>query len=519
MKKWILIVALMLSALAEWNLGASAQESAQPMGQQVSMLRLRSGDILWGQVVEHDAEELRFRRLDTGGVVHLPWSFLDPSEESSLRLAFGYVELASEELLVDAERFRLRDGSELLGIVDGRDDQFIWLKNVDGRVPVPVGNIDGAPSRVRAPALEIYTRQELYLTKQDELGQALLADGSVGAEAHDALAQYCERLFDYIHALEHYTYVQRLDASYEPTRIAAALSRAELKAHQQEQLDVLSAIDLHSARGRFDRALAALALFEERYPESPLREDWIKLRDRVKKAQLRAVREEVRRSVYSWTIRLARDAVRSHTSYASLVAYLDDGMQKDLFKNVGSDLAQLAPGIEAGEIKRIWLERKFSGGKPATYGVGTWLLGRERVSRTYKKESAKDKAKKAASKPSKADARKQLDQRIEKYIRNQQLSRKSQARGSQEEENEEENFWQLWNYTSRWHWAQAYFAENSELFKISSTTFTRCRECGGAGVLELLNLGGVGKNNKGGTATKPCPTCHTFGVVRRIRYR
>ena len=257
-----LLVACALSGVLSATQDASADAGLQAPA--TSILRLRSGAVLWGQVVEHDAERVRFRRIDTGGVVSLPWSFLDPTEEAGLRLEYGYVELASEELLTDAERFTLRDGSELLGLVDGRDAQFIWIKNVDGRLPVPLQNLQGAPERVRAPALEIFTRQELYQSKSAALGAALVAPGRIGAEAHDELAIYCERLFDYVHALEHYTYVDQLDPTYESDRISAALGRARVKADQQEQLDVLSSIDLFSARGRFDRALAALVLFEER---------------------------------------------------------------------------------------------------------------------------------------------------------------------------------------------------------------------------------------------------------------
>jgi len=507
---------LALGASPSVSLGAQAS-AASPGETQV--LRLRSGDILWGQVVEHDAGTLRFRRIDTGGIVSLPWSFLDPVEEAERRLEFGYVELAAEELLVDAERFTLRDGSELMGVLDGRDTRFIWIKNADGRIPIPVQNIQGAPERVRVAALEVYSRQELYQAKSAELGAALVASGRTGAVAHDELAKYSERLFDYVHAYEHYSYVDQLDPSYDSQRIGSALERAKLKAEQQEQLDVLSAIDLHSARGRFDRALAALALFEERYPDSPLREDWIKLRDRVKKAQLSAVREAVRRSVYSWTTRLAREAVRKHTEYSSLVAYLEDDMQEALFEAVRGDLARLAPGIEEGEIKQIWLERKLAGARPATFGVGTWLLGKERANKTYAKEKDKEKEGEGDKQPSKADARKQLDERLEAYIKNQQLTRKAQSRGSSDEEDENQKFWELWNYSSRWHWAQAYFIEDSELFSVTSVSYTACRECGGKGILEILNLGGASKNSKRGNVATPCPTCHTLGIVRRIRYR
>ena len=66
-----------------------------------TMLRLRSGAIQWGEVLEHTPDGVVFRRFDTGGVVRLSWKFLDPSQERSLRTEFGYIDTSSEILYVD----------------------------------------------------------------------------------------------------------------------------------------------------------------------------------------------------------------------------------------------------------------------------------------------------------------------------------------------------------------------------------------------------------------------------------
>jgi hypothetical protein len=493
----------------------SAPESMQA-APKTSVLRLRSGAILWGHVVEHSAEKLSFKRIDTGGVVNLPWSFLDPEEEAGLRLALGYVELGSEELLVPAELFTLLDGSERMGIIEARDKDFIWIKNAGGSQPVPVQNFRGAPVRVQAPALEIYTRQELFLAKKAELGSGLEAEGRAGAEANDALAQYCERLFDFAHALQHYEFVERLDENYEPERINQALARAKEKAGHQEQLDILSSIDLDSARKRFGRAIAALILFEESCPETPLREDWLKLKERVEKAQHAAVVEQVRRSVHSWTDRLTRAAVREHKTYAAVLSYLEDNMQEAIFEAVRLDLVKLAPEIDEATIKAIWAQRGFGRARPATYGVGTWLLGKERAERTYKKKGDEEDKLKLEKK---VDARKQLEERLEKFIKNQKITRRAQGGGSQSDEDEQEDFWKSWEYAGRRNWVRSYFIEDSELFTISSVNYSRCKTCGGLGAVSNHNLGGGGKDNVGGTVQSPCPVCKTLGVIRKFRYR
>src|SRR5262245_35394554 len=171
---------------------AFAQETADAPS---TMLRLRSGSIAFGQILAHDPDGIRFKLLETGGEVPLAWSVLDPTEAEEMRLAYGYVAAEAEELMVDADRIELANGRELVGRIENRTDTHLWVKRAEGTTPIPKTQIRGTITSVQAPALEIFTREELYQEKAFELGGRLTTQGRPGAQANEELARFAERLF------------------------------------------------------------------------------------------------------------------------------------------------------------------------------------------------------------------------------------------------------------------------------------------------------------------------------------
>jgi len=481
------------------------------------MLRLATGDVLWGTIDGHDPDGIRFLRIDTGGLLVLPWSVLDPGEAGELRLRFGYVETQSEELMIDAEKLALFDGSEFVGVIVNRDETHVWLKNAEGTIPIPKTSLLGTSTLVRVPARDVYSKDELYQQKAFELQDRLILAGARGAAAHDEMAQYCEVLFDYVHALEHYKHASNLDATWETARIAAALERTEEKAAHQEQVDMLAQIDLWRARKRYDLAMEGLAIFPERYPDSPLFEDLNKLRNRVAKYQERDLREEVVRVVHSLASRVARDAAREKNSYESVMAYLDEQMGEDVMKRAQESVQRLAPGIGADEVKRLWTERSGGRLRSASFGLGTWLLGEGRALATYEKEKDGKQEDEEPERGSQGEARKQLEERIARYLRNQELTRKAKSGNS--EEGDPVEFWNQWDHAGRYQWILAYFVEFSGLFKIERVSFSNCRECGGTGARDIVYSGSAIAGQASQNVLVPCPTCHTIGRVRRVKYR
>lgn len=495
----------------------AAQEAAPS---DPTLLRLRSGEIAFGQVLAHDADGIRFRLLETGGEIPIPWGTLDPLEAEELRTRFGYVEAASEELLADADRIELVSGKELIGRIVDRTETHLWVKRAEGTVPIPKTQVRGAITPTRAPALDLFTREELYQEKAFELQGRLAAEGRAGAQAHDELARYAERLFAYTHALEHYQRALELDPSYEAARLAQDVQRVQAKAALQKEVDHLAEIDLLRARKNYARCLALIAEFRTLYPRSPLLTDLNALAERVGRSQERDLREEVVARWHYWTVRLARQ-IAQKTDLEEVQSYLEETMAEDLLKHVTEDVQAIAPGITTDQVRRLWGERKGGKYRTATYGLGTWLLGeaaRAELDKGKEKEAA------APAPGSAAEARKKLEEKIKRYLENQRLTRMSAQ--APDESEDPQAFWQEWNWSGRSQWVQARFAETSGEFRDLAVRFENCRECGGTGARSMLFTGNAAsaRDNQqaGGQAGEQlviCSACHHIGIVRRVRYR
>jgi hypothetical protein len=492
----------------------AAPAAAKPVPTQ--MLRLRTGAVDFGAIVSHTPEGVRFKRLESGGEVDLPWGFLDPAEADGLRSRFGYVEVETEELELDADRIELADGREVVGRIVNRSATHLSLKRAEGTVPIPLTNVKGAITSTRAPALEIFTKEELYQEKTFELQTRLALPGRDGARAHDELAKYCERLYDYVHAAQHYRRTLELDPAFDPARLTAAKARCETKAALQGEVDELAAIDLWRARKRYDLAIEGIKNFRTLHPKSALLEDLVALQARVAKAQERDLREAIVSRWHHWSLRLAQEAGRK-TSFEEVQAYLDEKMGEEVAQKVRDDVQTIAPGIEVDQVRKLWGERKGGKYHTATYGLGTWLIGE---SARAELDQEKKKAQEAPPAPgSAAEARKKLEERISRYLANQKLT-KGSGNGARDEE-EPQAFWGEWNWSGRTQWVLAYYSEKSGDFRDIEGRLSPCRECGGTGAREVLFTGSAASTEQSGARgdLQPCPTCHTIGVVRRVRYR
>ena len=509
---------LLALSLSLGPVGAAATATAGAAAAETIMLELRDGGILWGRVVGHTPEHLRFERLTNGGVVELPWSFLDPERDRELRLAYGYIEPEGEELLVPAERFDLVDGEDVVGVVVGRDVEAIWIKRAGGTLPLPLQRLAGASTRVQAPALEIYTREELYQRRVAELGDRLRVEGAEGAERHRDLARFCERILDFYHAAVHLERARELDPTWRPDELAQALDRVRRKAEHQEQWDYLKEADLLRARGQFAEAIRRLELFPELYANSPVLPDWERVQARALKGRERALREEVVRRWHYWVERHATTAARE-LDYQQVLGYAEAELSADVLASVHEEVRELAPEIEEGAVRALWETREKGRLRKASYGLGTWLLGEERA-RAALEKTAEDEE--PARQTERDVARQELEERMRRYVEAQRAG--SSARRQSDDE-DPDAAWRELNLSARVHWTVAYYAENSGDMDVERVRFANCRECAGTGAKEVLYLS-AGRNSKSRAGTsasglrlESCPTCHRIGVVRRIQYR
>lgn len=475
-----------------------------PPLEDVMMLRLREGAIHWGAVVEHSADGLRFQRLDDGGMTEVGWELLDPRQEQELRELYNYVDVSAEELYVDAERLVLVDGREITGVILSRDGNDFVIK-VDGNLQVvPKARVARVVRGERLPALDVYTREELYGMFAAELD-------AEDIESQLALAGKCEQILDFEHAVTHYEAALALTTEARP-EIEFALDRAREKAAQQEQVDWLRNADRLRKRGRFDEALERLEAFAAAFPGSPLTEDSRKARERVLIARDEAIRELVRRRWNYWAQRVARSAA-SDLDYASAIAFAQETLGQEIRARVLADVqAQISEEVAPEQIEEYWATRRLRRYKSVSYGFGTWLLG-DRARAGIEREELRSSAGELD------DARRDLEEKIGRFLEAQRAQRRS--RSARDAQADFEEFWSQFPPSTRANWIRAYYIEFSGDYDLRERPSLRnCPSCAGTGVHEVLAVGGGGQEERQtGVHLVTCSACRGSGILRRIYYR
>jgi hypothetical protein len=194
-------------------------------------------------------------------------------------------------------------------------------------------------------------------------------------------------------------------------------------------------------------------------------------------------------------------------------------MKEQVFQAVLEDARRVQSDVEEDTLRQLWVEREKGRWRLASYGHGTWLLGEDKALEGMEQEE--DAAAPAVT--AKDKEREELEQRIKRFLENQELRRS--AKSSQDKSEDRAAEWKLLSSTSRSQWILAYYAENSGEMDIRPRiAFRACRECGGRGVREIIVTGDArtrrGENQSGsGLHTAECETCRGLGVIRRIYYR
>jgi len=502
---------------------ASASDDSAAAGAaapETMMLQLYDGSILWGSIVGHDSQTLHFQRLDNGGRVRLPWPQLAPALADDLLDRYGYIDRSGEEIIIEADRLFLRDGRDVIGAIVNRTEDAIWIKTAQSTFPVPKLQLRGASTRVKVSALEIYTRDELYKNELANLDPT-------SAQSEWDMSIYCERIYDFAHALEHLAAAKALDPNFKPNEIAAAVERNTAKVALQTQIDALREIDTLRVRGKFDEALKQVEAFVANFETSPLRSKANTKKAQVLKAREQKMRERVVEAWHVWLPRLLQTKARSpEFTLEAAMAYVDEGLSRELLENVTKEVAKTVSSEATPElVKRFWSERQGGRWHFASYGQATWLLGDADARKGLDKEDEAANKKPATETDT---ARKELEERIKRYLQNQEVMRKTQGGGSGGDEEDRDGFWAEYPSFSKMQWMLAYHVEHSGEYQLRDPLFSNCPDCGGKGVREVvsvrggLNPGGQNGNQgaKGGQISlAKCPTCHHIGVFRRVSYR
>ena len=337
------------------------------------MLQLRDGTVRFGAIEEHDRQGIEFIKLEDSGRVRIPWSYLDPTQSETLRTKFGYVQTDVEEALVEAERLLLHGGGVVEGVVVSREGQTYLIKTNGTLLKLPKERVRTIESNIQVPALDVYTREEIYALYAEQ------ADMD-SADSVLELARKSESILAFDKAIENYEKAIALGLD-DDSKAKGALAAARVKAANQEQVEVLREADQLRKRGKFDEALTILRTFPEQYEDSPLVEDARKALAKMLDARDQAAIELTRRRWGYWADKLTRAKARDAT-FEEARTWATEEASREIQRHVHEDLvAKISEEILIENVKPLWEQRRRKGGwKSAGYGrSGTWLLGRDKA--------------------------------------------------------------------------------------------------------------------------------------------
>ncbi len=503
------ILVLLFADQPCWAL-QSEPVAAVDRGADAMMLRFPDGAVRIGFLSSHDPDGIHFRSARHGGVIFLPWERLDAAQSLALRTELGYVQEDAEELLIPVERLVLVNGVERVGVVlSKKGDNF--LMKVDGNtLVIPKNRVVSVTGGEMAPALDVYKTEELY-------AQGLANLKTEDALSHVALAEYCERILDFPHAITHYTAAIALRAGTEETGPwQLALEHAGVKALQANQLDRLREIDRLRRRSLFPQAMEKVAAFRQTFPKSPLIDDLNKSEALVVRTKERVLKDRIYKRWFYRTTQMIRKVARQKgQTMDSLTALMDGDWTEQLRATVAEDVRKLEPTITPELVGQYWSQRRKGRYHVATYGEATWLLGEDRAKAGLEKTKGKTQKPKAKSN----DPQSEFQDRVQKYLQNQRRAARASFSGSKDQVEERQSTWSLMSLDARAMWLLAYYAEFSGEFEVRPGVAHLCRACGGHGALETVEIG-VARNQAtpGGRLTR-CPVCHGVAIVRRVRFR
>lgn len=485
------------------------------------IIRLKDGNFLFGEVVAHDESGIQVRRLDTGGLVTLKWGHLFPAEEDELRIRYGYKDQSGEEVRLEADRLRLEDGSAVVGIIFDRTEKDIFLKMRGTTMAVPKTRVTGPVEKVQVNALDLFTKEELRDRKLAEINPQT-------AESWLEFGRFLVRIHDIKGALDAYKKAQATDASFHPEEVATSITRLEVQAARQEEVDFLDSIDSLRGKGEFAKALEMCQAFLQKWPQSTFQAEVNRKKNKIESDRAELLLKTVVQRWYTVAEKTAgKVGLDREMTLAQAQAYAESKMGKEILEKVTEDAKKLQPDITPEKVKAIWEKRgKLASSHRAAYGDGTFALGADKAHKGVKKEKDADKDKKKT-------ADQEMQEKINRYVEQAIKAQRSAAGGSgASEEDAPEAWWHGGRGAERQQWILAYYAEFGGDMEVTSLLAEECQGCSGSGVITMLEnayggssgsqgggRSGGSQSSGGGSVQLPCPTCHKIQIRRSVYFR
>jgi tetratricopeptide (TPR) repeat protein len=476
------------------------------------MLRLRTGKVLIGSVEDANENGLRFKRLDTGGVLDLVWSDLVPDDAKLVRSAKGLVDDGeSGDVNVPAMRVRFEKGGAMQDLIAeqiGKDAHGMVLRRKGVRYEVAISDLRAVPEKVEVDIHEVRTPEEIYQSAIEEHQPA--EDG----RKHMALGLYLIRVGDVKRAKEHLNKAKELGIGDQPRELEAQIERADRLLQNKEEADLIAEIQVMRNRRNFKRAVELAADFEKRFPQGKLKAEFERAKGLLQRDRESWLVQEVANEWY----RALDDEAGKIARTAATCDEAKTRAEEALGKAIRERIARTRQ-ITVEEVEKLWgqrLDRRVARVQGGNYSTGSWILGKDVIKGTSQEKAG---AGGAASPQAKAQDDQQrrlqeIQKRVEEYMRKAR-SAGGQGQNQQPELQTEDEWWKdrEVSSTTRTLWVKAWYAEKSGDVKVLSVHVDVCPDCGGRGFHEVI------RPFDGGTQRIPCATCHQTRFIRSVRFQ
>lgn len=471
------------------------------------IIRLRDGRLLVGSIEAHDLDGFLLQHARSGGRLRLAWNDLFPGEAERLRLFLGY-RTESAVPQTTAHRVLLRNGREVVGRIVRQDARGLEVRTLDSSVMVPAAMIAAPPEEVTVDAGSVLTPEQFF----QERAPTVAPDD---AYANFLFAQELEQLFALERAQERYLAARALATAGgdQPllNRIDLSLRQLEETIANRAEAQALEAIRRAMFRERFEEAEALIAAYPESFPQPKLRRQFTELQQQFGSARSASISRYLARNWYDRVIaEVKRQALNREATMDQLIAWVEGELPQAVRSRLVGELAAMNDELQPGDLDAYWAKRSEHGAARhrASFGEGSWILGEERARAGLDAEEEKE------ADDGKTAEQKEMEERVQRYLENLESQRRA-AEGAASGEATADDWWQQASVTERFQFLLAYYAEYSGDFASTSFEFARCPTCAGTGVLETVEIGPQGKQDR----KMRCPTCHGVGIKRAINFR
>src|SRR5690606_19069823 len=250
-------------------------------------------------------------------------------------------------------------------------------------------------------------------------------------------------------------------------------------------------IQIHRSRGSqrdFMKGVELIAKFEKDFPQTKLKNEFEREKERFEKARERFFTQRV---ADLWRRHITTVAEKQVMTDGFTLQAARDFAENDMSKAIIAKLEKLLE-LTPEEIEAMWANRKnFPVGKRTenfSYGLGSWVLGEKEI---LKDTAVQETLDKQGNQPKEAAGQDRDIERFAKLLRQAMERRRNATQaGTEEKQQTDEGWWGDALRQEKVNWLRAYYGEYSGQMVVTYASVQQCYSCYGEGTTPDVNSEG-----------------------------